>query len=1144
MAQRDGVAAVATAAAREYIDPNTGQLVRTLEDDQAELLPAYNPAEYPDLPITPHTKWARPLAGGKLRILFVAPHGFYEQYSMIREAVELWQRLDCDILVTNQPDPRVMSQDFDVIAVTLQGFTNGRWAGWSDLDPKLREWILERLKSGKSGLVWAYPTAPNEQINALLKAEGKQPASELLRGFPAEALPQANGEKGPFRWDRIYDVDDSYFLRAADTEKLVEIHAGAGGRALVKLNYQNAGNYPSMGLTPDSITNSAATDAQYDQWMALAARAMLLAAGREPQAKITAADVSGSSWSVTLAGNGLEKLKLTARARDMWGRTLLEDTTLPASARVTVKAVKLPPRNFAEFILHDGDGKVVDWFNAAAPPATDPKITAVTLDRPHYAIGQTVQGEVSVEATNPAQCALTVYLTDHEGRRIRQAPGGRIAAGKAAFSIAIPASSDSLLMRVEVLLSQNGTLADALSADVPVPQVQARGFFPIMYGPAHNRFSERNRRRMFRDQFGVKGGFHQGKHSFANLASQNLASIEYGAHLGYPMKQTDCEEFAENWETNYPKWLLGEQEKMVPYRPLFYSLGEEHFVLLSACPTPTANAKFREWLQGKYGTLERLNEVWGAKFGSWDEITMITPEIVDMLKIEFGVVRFENRRFMEHLFAARHAFLAEHFRKVDPLGGVGIHAGWDLWMGRGYDYWLLSRGMDDMMCYGGTHNHYARSFFDRYWGSHYHYSIGSIENVRWHPWYMVLSGARAWSWYTDAPQIWGAATADLQLGSDFAASAHEFKAAAEAGELLSRLKYQDDQVAIHYSQDSFQAGVSDLTWMHQRFVNLFFDTGTPFHFVSYEQVEQGELLKRRPKLLVLPHSVALSEAECRAIREYVQQGGVVWADVMPGTYNNFGQKLEKSQLADLFEGLAEIKLENGAVMGKPVGKGHVILEDPGNYSYARNVGRAEKALGLYGRVMETAKVVRPASLLKAESGQPASGIWMASWTNGSALHVAAAKDYQLVDREPEEVRLCLNRAGHVYEMRSGQYLGQTEDVAATLEPTAGQVFTVLPYRVRALALQAGRAQRGQDLVINAALRAEGQVGKDDLNVLQVRVTDPSGREMTALRRTIEMRGGRAQIALPLAVDEAPGKWTVEVRDLATGVKQTVGVELR
>ncbi len=121
---------------------------------------------------------------------------------------------------------------------------------------------------------------------------------------------------------------------------------------------------------------------------------------------------------------------------------------------------------------------------------------------------------------------------------------------------------------------------------------------------------------------------------------------------------------------------------------------------------------------------------------------MLSPEIIDMQKVPQNPIDFINRRFMEKLFADRHAYLAEYIRKVDPKANVGIHCGWDLCMGRGYDYWLLSKGMESMIAYGGSQVQYIRSFFRNSYGCWYHYNLGNHDDVRWTPWSMLISGMR------------------------------------------------------------------------------------------------------------------------------------------------------------------------------------------------------------------------------------------------------------------------------------------------------------------------------------------------------------------------------------------------------------------
>lgn len=41
------------------------------------------------------------------------------------------------------------------------------------------------------------------------------------------------------------------------------------------------------------------------------------------------------------------------------------------------------------------------------------------------------------------------------------------------------------------------------------------------------------------------------------------------------------------------------------------------------CPTPSADAAFREWCRNRYGTLDILNRHWGTSYRSWDEVEQI-----------------------------------------------------------------------------------------------------------------------------------------------------------------------------------------------------------------------------------------------------------------------------------------------------------------------------------------------------------------------------------------------------------------------------------------------------------------------------------------------------------------------------------------
>lgn len=563
-----------------------------------------------------------------------------------------------------------------------------------------------------------------------------------------------------------------------------------------------------------------------------------------------------------------------------------------------------------------------------------------------------------------------------------------------------------------------------------------------------------------------------------------------------------------------------------------YSLGEEHRLITYDDKQPEANRKFRRHLQGKYPSLDALNQVWDTKFKSWDDVTMMPKELIDVLKLEDGgPPRFESRRFLEHLFADKHAFLADYWRRLDSRAEVGIHVGWDLWMGRGYDYWLLSRSLDGMCGYPGPQNQYIRSFFQKPLGCWYHYCAGSVEDVRWTPWQMLISGMRGFGWYTLGPQRWWAATtADMRLASDFAASKDEFRDAGDLGDVLSQARFQDNQVAVHYSQDSMHTlgfGPGNLSWVHWSFINLFYDHGVPFKFVSYEEVAKGELARRRYRVFLMPSSVSLSPEEAKAIRDYAAQGGVVWADRMPGTHDQFGRPAATPALAELF------------AKGSP----NALLAGIGNYSYDRNVDRTDAARAVMEEVVRLGGL-EPVADSRRPDGRKATGIWQSGWECGNQRYVALAKDWQQADSSVEPVSITFPRPAHVYEMRQGEYLGHTNKINAELAPCLGRVYALLPYQARGLdARLAAPPERGKDLIIDLAVEADGEIGPGDIHLIRIAAEAPDGKELRSLRKFAVIRGGRGQIRLPLAYDDPAGSCAVKLKDQSTGKETQVKYQL-
>ena len=131
-----------------------------------------------------------------------------------------------------------------------------------------------------------------------------------------------------------------------------------------------------------------------------------------------------------------------------------------------------------------------------------------------------------------------------------------------------------------------------------------------------------------------------------------------------------------------------------------------------------------------------------------------------------------------------------------------------------------------------------------------------------------------------------------------------------------------DPIAVHYSQPSLRmewmfkqkpkrddawtkrSSSSDedspMRWLRKSYYGLLEDLGREYTFVTLEQIERGELVRSEYRVLILPRSTALSEAEAHAMRAFVEQGGVLIANGSPGTYEARGRRLSTSYLSELF----------------------------------------------------------------------------------------------------------------------------------------------------------------------------------------------------------------------------------------------------
>jgi type 1 glutamine amidotransferase len=120
---------------------------------------------------------------------------------------------------------------------------------------------------------------------------------------------------------------------------------------------------------------------------------------------------------------------------------------------------------------------------------------------------------------------------------------------------------------------------------------------------------------------------------------------------------------------------------------------------------------------------------------------------------------------------------------------------------------------------------------------------------------------------------------------------------------------QSAQTATFYTADTRRdtgaAGPMDVSTLHSGsddagngFYQALVEARIPFNFADERQLEPAYI--DRYKVLVLPNVAALSDAQCVALRSYVERGGALVATHETSLYDEWGQRRANFGLADLF----------------------------------------------------------------------------------------------------------------------------------------------------------------------------------------------------------------------------------------------------
>lgn len=346
-----------------------------------------------------------------------------------------------------------------------------------------------------------------------------------------------------------------------------------------------------------------------------------------------------------------------------------------------------------------------------------------------------------------------------------------------------------------------------------------------------------------------------------------------------------------------------------------YALDDEpswgHFVHPTMWRVSDDAADYAGWLKQVYGAESPNKDRWI----SYEELRKSLP---GWSVGEFDASPLLNQwTYNDATWANFIGGLVEDANALDPATPCGFVGGQSPSAFGGYDYARLMRKVQFLESYNmGSSQAIIRSFNP---GnalpavtSLFHQSV---DDTVWQTWYYLAHGNRGhigWveGWFDGkTPAAWhdAVATAFIEAGK-------------KIGPLMSGTEWVHDGVAIYYSHPSIQLGwildaqAHGKTWVNRNnderlasavhvrhaWENMLRDSGIQYNYISYVDVIQKGISSQY-KVLILPATLCLSDAEARRIKAFTDAGGTVIADYLPGVWDQHGRgRREGGALDGLF----------------------------------------------------------------------------------------------------------------------------------------------------------------------------------------------------------------------------------------------------
>ena len=464
------------------------------------------------------------------------------------------------------------------------------------------------------------------------------------------------------------------------------------------------------------------------------------------------------------------------------------------------------------------------------------------------------------------------------------------------------------------------------------------------------------------------------------------------------------------------------------------------------------------------------------------------------------------------------------------------------------------------------------------------------ESERYYPWWQVLMHFDTPAWFVDyhLSGFEGAMAPDLRLFDCYKWTAEEIRELKSGiGKIILNSERLHDGIALYFSRASQliahalpEYGNHD--YIERATLRVIEDLGLQYEWVSYEQIADGILGNGEYKVLFLPCISALSEKEVDEILGFARKGGTVIADIRPGIMDEHGKLLSKAQLDELFgvsitNSLASpvkskessiistfgksagtyqvpsllihphVSLAGGSAVGEieniPVGIFNKFGKGGGiylNFSFAeyyleRNFPWWNGFRDMMRDILHENDIDAPVKITL--DGEPQSAVEIARFQDGGIQYITLLNDGPPLPEDEPVSTVLLPENAHIYNSREGTYLGYRRELHTIIRPARAQVFAMVPYKVESMDVEIDhpRVIPGESVSFSVALSTIG--GKPGRHCIRIDVVDPDGKNCIYYGQNLFIYKGKGKGEIPLALNEKPGMWTLQVKDVTTGLRK-------